>query len=187
MRPDPEDPEKRLRLQPPLSFDEATRVGHYLLDEHGRLLPEVVDIIHMVADYDAALSFGHATRNEQIAMTEEIEKIGFKKAFIDHPYSPFMGLSVDEMKQFAASGVYLNFTYDELSPLLGINPLDMFGAILEVGTDHVMLSSDAGEPLFPDSVECMRLMRAYASAFGLSADQVHETSVTNPARLLGVE
>ena len=36
----------------------------------------------------------------------------------------------------------------------------------------IELSSDAGEPLFPNSVECMRLMRAYMRAFGLTAKKV---------------
>ena len=120
-------------------------------------------------------------------MVEEIEKIGFDKCFIDHPYSPFIGLTVEEMKQFAASGVYMNFTYDELSPLLGTNPLEMFGAARAVGVDHVLLSSDAGEPLFPDSVECIRLMRAYGEAFGLTTEQVYQASALNPAKLMGAE
>jgi len=81
-------------------------------------------------------------------------------------------------------GVYLNFTYDELSPLLGTNPKEMMDAIAEVGPEHCLLSSDAGEPLFPDSVECMRLMRAYSEAFGLSSEQAFQMSTSNPAKLL---
>jgi hypothetical protein len=33
-------------------------------------------------------------------------------------------------------------------------------------------SSDAGEPLFPDSVEAMRLVRGYMEAFGLNQDEL---------------
>lgn len=186
VRPDRDDG-GRPSFQGPLSWEEAVNVGHYTLDEHGRLLPEVRDIIHLVADRDAVLSLGHCGREEQVQMVEEIEKIGFKKCFIDHPFSPFIGLTVEEMKQFAASGIYMNFTYDELSPLLGINPLEMFDAANEVGIDHVLLSSDAGEPLFPDTVECIRLMRAYAEAFGMTEEQVHQMSVLNPAKLMGAE
>ncbi|HLF72030.1 MAG TPA: DUF6282 family protein, partial [Dehalococcoidia bacterium] len=174
-------------LHPPLSMEEAKRAGHYLLDDHGKLLPEIVDVIHIVADHDAVLSFGHVSRQEQWMITDELKKYGHKKAFIDHPFSPFIGLSVDEMKQFAAAGVKLNFTWDELSPLLGIDPMDMFGAIAEVGAEHCMLASDAGEPLFPDSIECLRLMRAYAEAFGMTPEDVYKLSCANAAELLGVQ
>ena len=55
----------------------------------------------------------------------------------------------------------------------------MYRAIRAVGCDRVTLSSGAVEPLFPNSVECMRLMRAYMRAFGLSAEEVEQVTVTN--------
>ena len=85
----------------------------------------------------------------------------------------------------ARAGITLNFTYDELSPLLGVDPARMYDAIRAVGPEHVTLSSDAGEPLFPNSVECMRMMRAYMRAFGLTAEEVDLVSVTNPAKIVG--
>ena len=57
------------------------------------------------------------------------------------------------MKEAGAADLWLNFTFDELSPLLGIDPANMYKAIRTVGPEHCTLSSDAGEPLFPNSVE----------------------------------
>jgi hypothetical protein len=103
---------------------------------------------------------------------------------IDHPFSPFIDLSLEQMRELASAGVYLNFTYDEISPLLGVNPADMCRTIQALGTGHAILSSDAGEPLFPNTVEALRLLRAHMRAFGLTADEVHETSAINPGKLL---
>jgi hypothetical protein len=50
--------------------------------------------------------------------------------------------------------------------------------------EHAILSSDAGEPLFPNSVECMRLMRGYMRAFGLNEEEIHRVSVENPAAIV---
>jgi hypothetical protein len=177
----------RYRTTPPLAWDEALKVGQYGLDERGRLKPNFRDIIHLVADRGVALSFGHATHAEIFAYAEEAQKIGFERAFVDHPFSPFVDLDLAEMRQVAAAGVTLNFTFDELSPLLGVDPFDMYRAIRAVGVEHVTLSSDAGEPLFPNSVECMRLMCSYMRAFGLSEDEVRTVSVVNPARIIGLE
>ena len=55
-----------------------------------------------------------------------------------------------------------------------------------MGTEHVTLSSDAGEPLFPNSVEAMRMIIAYMKAFGLNDDEVRQVAVTNPRKLLGL-
>jgi hypothetical protein len=172
-------------ITPPLPWGEALEHGHYLLDEHGRLKPVIRDIMHLVADRGVALSLGHATHEEIWALVEEIEKLGFQQAFADHPFSPFVDLSVDEMKQLAGAGVYMNFTFDEISPLLGVDPNRMYEAIRAIGVEHVTLSSDCGEPLFPNSVEGLRLVLTHMRAFGLTAAEMREVSRTNPESILG--
>lgn len=170
----------------PLPWDEALRHGHYLLDERGRLKPLVQDMLRMVFDADIALFYGHGTHPEFEALTEFVDKAGFRRAVIDHPFSPFIDLSVAQMKQHAAAGVTLNFTFDELSPLLGVDPARMAEAVRAVGVEHVTLSSDAGEPLFPNTVECMRLVSGYMAAFGLDAAAIDRTCRINPARIAGL-
>jgi hypothetical protein len=61
----------------------------------------------------------------------------------------------------------------------------MYDAIRAVGPEHVTLSSDAGEPLFPNTVECIRLIRGYMRAFGLTEEEIHMVSEINPARVIG--
>jgi hypothetical protein len=169
----------------PLPWEKALQVGAYTLDGHGRLKHEYREVLRMVADRDVMLSFGHATHREIDAMAEEVQRLGITKAVIDHPFSPFLDLSLDQMRELTSAGIYLNFTYDEISPLLGINPAVMCRTIQELGTEHVTLSSDAGEPLFPNTVEALRLLLAHMSAFGLTPAQICEVSVVNPARLAG--
>jgi predicted metal-dependent TIM-barrel fold hydrolase len=74
-----------------------------------------------------------------------------------------------------------------LSPLLGVDPQIMYNTIREVGPEHFTLSSDAGEPLFPDSVEAMRLVRGYMEAFGLHQDELYTVCTRNPAKVAGLE
>ncbi len=171
----------------PLPWDEARKYGHYLLDDRGTLLDDVKEIVRVCADRDAPLFFGHATHPEIFALAEEVDRIGFTRAVIDHPYSPFINLSIAEMQELARVGITLNFTYDELSPLLGIDPACMFEAIRTVGAEHCTLSSDVGEPLFPHTVEAMRQICGYMEAFGLTKDELDLVSRTNPARIVGLD
>ncbi|HZT08670.1 MAG TPA: DUF6282 family protein [Chloroflexota bacterium] len=175
-----------LGSQGPMPEEEAKKIGYCVVDERGNLLPEVRDIIHLLADRGVPFSFAHGSHPELDAMAEEVERIGFDRAFVDHPFSPFVDLTAEEMQRFARAGIWLNFTYDELSPLLGVDPARMYDAIRSVGPEHCTLSSDAGEPLFPNSVECMRLMRGYMRAFGLSEDEVRVVTEVNPAKVLGL-
>ena len=168
----------------PLPWDEALRCGFYLLDERGRLKSDIQEILRAIVDADVALFFGHATHPEIEALAEFLGRLRFQRAVIDHPFSPFVDLDIAQMKNLTAAGIYLNFTYDELSPLLGVDPARMYGAIREIGVERVTLSSDAGEPLFPNSVECMRLIRSYMAAFGLTQDELATVCCRNPARIV---
>jgi hypothetical protein len=172
---------------PPFSWEEALKIGHYLLDERGHLKAEIREIFRLVADYDVAVFFGHATHPEIFAMAEEVQKLGIRRAVVDHPFSPFVDLSLAQMRELIAAGITMNFTYDEISPLLGVDPALMCRTIQSLDMNYVTLSSDAGEPLFPNSVECMRLIMGHMRAFGLTDDQIRQLSFTNPARIVKLQ
>jgi Family of unknown function (DUF6282) len=171
----------------PLPWDKAVALGHYNLDDRGNLKSEVKEIVRICADRNVALFFGHATHAEIYKLAEEAEKVGLRRAVIDHPFSPFLNVSADMMKELRKAGIFFNFTWDELSPLLGVDPQIMYNTIREVGPQHFTLSSDAGEPLFPDSVEAMRLVRGYMEAFGLNQDELYTLCTRNPAKVVGLE
>ncbi len=170
----------------PLPWDEARRVGFYMLDEGGRLKNEYAEAIRMVAHYGRALFYGHPTHAELWAVTELVQSLGMERAVIDHPFSPFVDLTAEEMRQAAAAGVTLNFTYDELSPLMGVDPAKMYAAIRAVGVEHFTLSSDCGEPLFPNSVEGMRQISGYMLAFGMTPAELDVLVTRNPAKIVGL-
>jgi hypothetical protein len=152
----------------PVPWEEALKTGLYVLDDHGRLLPAIRDTVRLCADHGVALSFGHLSPQEMDALAEEIGALGYRRAFIDHPFSEVFELDVPRLRRWAAAGVRFALTWDELSPLLGVDPQDMIAAIRAVGPDAFMLSSDAGIPLLPPTVEAYRLLAATLRAYGLT-------------------
>jgi hypothetical protein len=170
----------------PLPWDQALKFGQYLLDDNGKLKKDIEEIFRMSADRGTAVFFGHPTKKEFWAMADLCAKIGMKRGVVDHPFSPFVKLDFEEMKQAAAAGLWLNFTYDEISPLLGVDPAKMYEAIRTVGPQHCTLSSDCGEPLFPNSVEGMRMLMGYMKAFGCSAEEVRLMACENTAFVVGL-
>lgn len=171
----------------PLPWDLAVKHGHYALDEKGKLKPEYEEAVRVIADNDKTLSLGHSTHAELWQFAELIDKLKFKRAFVDHPFSPFVNLTVDQMKTLAAVGITLNFTYDELSPMLGVDPAKMYAAIRAVGVESFTISSDAGDPLFPNSVEAIRQVSGYMRAFGMTDAEIEIMCTRNPARLVGLD
>jgi hypothetical protein len=142
---------------PPVAWDDARKTGVYVLDDHGRLLPEIRDTIRLCADHGVALSFGHLSPEEMDAMASEMFE-----------------LDVPAMQRWADAGVRFALTWDELSPLLGADPQDMVAAIRTVGPEHFMLSSDAGIPLLPRTVEAYRLLAATLRAYGMTEPEMQQ-------------
>ena len=175
------DPQEQ---SPPLTWDEAKERGVYLLDDSGRLKREFDECLRIVANHDAPIFLGHASWPELDAFAETVDRLGVRAKIIDHPFSPFINLDLRKMKQLADAGFVMNFTYDEISPLLGVDPARMVEAIRTVGVENAALSSDVGEPIFPHSLEALRLLRAHMEAFGLSADEIRAVSTHTPARMM---
>jgi hypothetical protein len=171
----------------PLPWELALKYGHYALDDKGRLKSDYEEAIRVIADNDRALSFGHSTHQEISVLAELIDKLNFKRAFIDHPFSPFVDITVQQMKDLSRVGIHFNFTYDELSPMLGVDPGKMYAAIRTVGVEHFTLSSDAGDTVFPNSVEAMRQLSGYMMAFGITQDEIETLTMRNPAFIVGAD
>src|SRR5262249_5567583 len=157
------------------------------LAENGELKSEGKETVRICADRNVALFFGHATHKEIYKLAEEAEKVGLNRAVMDHPFSPFLNVSPDMMKELSPVGILFTFTYVELSPRLGVDPEIRYKTSRDVGVEHFRLSSAAGEPLFPDSVEAMRLVRGYMEAFGLNQDELYTVCTRNPAKVVGLE
>jgi len=78
------------------------------------------------------------------------------------------------------------FTFDELSPLLGIDPANMYKAIRTVGRSTARCHRTRASRCFPISVESLRLLRGYMAAFGCTADEIYTMSTVNPAFIVGL-
>ncbi|GIW05350.1 MAG: hypothetical protein KatS3mg060_0155 [Dehalococcoidia bacterium] len=168
-----------------LSRAAARRSGQYVL-KGGSLIPEAIEVIETAIEFGAALSFGHLSRDELLALAREAERRGLARAFVDHPLNPVMGLTIDDCVRIASHGVWLNFTAAELSPMFGIDPADVGRAIRAIGVERVVLSSDAGHPTMGDPAESMRMWRTVALWQGFTEAEIAQMTEAHPAWLLGL-
>jgi hypothetical protein len=171
---------------PPLAWEEARKTGVYALDEHGGLLPAIRDTVRLCADHGVTLSFGHLSPQEMDALADAMHALGSRRAFIDHPFSEVFEFDVPRMKRWAAAGVGFALTWDELSPLLGVDPQDMVGTIRAVGPEHFMLSSDAGIPILPETVEAYRLLAAMLRAYGMTETEMRQLMTGTAKEMLSL-
>jgi Family of unknown function (DUF6282) len=155
---------------------------------NGALLPEVREVIALVAKHGLTLETGHSSPAECLLIVREARRQGVKHMVVTHAMLPPVKMTVAEMRAAAAEGAYLEFVYNGLIGTgKSAEMRDYADAIRQVGAQHCILASDLGQPgnpLHPDGLAAFfaGLMRE-----GISAADIALMSKTNPARALGLE
>jgi len=164
--------------------------GISLLDEAGKLVPEMKRILSIIRDNDMVLATGHISPEETFVLIKEADKAGIRKMVITHPADKEFAenhFAIGDMRKLAQMGAFIEFT------LIGIlpnefchDPAELVKTIRTIGPEHCIVSTDLGQPQNPLPVEGMRLFIATLLHHGITQDEVELMIKTNPAILLGL-
>jgi hypothetical protein len=168
-------------------YDKANR-PYASVSRNGRLLPEVNQVLVLIAKHKLTMETGHSSAQEGLMLIRASKDLGVTSMVVTHAMEPPIQMNIDQMKQAAAMGAYVEFVYNALigsKKVLSMS--DYAPAIRAVGPEHCILSSDlgqAGNPLHPDGLETFfRELRAQ----GFTVGEIDRMAKTNPAKLLGLE
>ena len=159
--------------------------GISLQDASGKLLPEVHDILDVVAESGMALASGHVSPSEAIALFQAAGERGIERLIATHP----AGLAtMDELRQMIGLGAYVEYTFLPCLPSEGgVKPAELVSAVRELGVVRCIVTTDLGQWMNPPPAEGMRMAIASLLQAGMEADEVSTLVKANPARLLGLE
>jgi hypothetical protein len=167
--------------------------GITVLSSGGELLPDVKEIIKMVADHDLMLGMSHLSYAEQKVVIPTARKMGISKIVVNHPTYQVLQFSLDQIKELADLGAYLEFCLLPLTPQWtlrdpkkGWTPRQVAQLIREVGPERCILATDVGQIHNPPPVEGLRQLIRMMQEGGLSASETDLMTKENPARLLGL-
>jgi hypothetical protein len=168
-------------------YDKANR-PYASVSKNGRLLPEVNQVLAVIAKHKLTMETGHSSAEEGLMLIRAAKDLGVTSMVVTHAMEPPIQMNIEQMKQAAAMGAYIEFVYNALiSSKTGLAMSDYVPAIRAVGPEHCILSSDlgqAGNPLHPDGLEAFfRELRAQ----GFTVAEIDRMAKTNPAKLLGLE
>ena len=158
------------------------------VSKNGRLLPEVNLVLSIIAVHKLTLATGHSSAQEGLMLIRAAKDIGVERIVVTHAMLPPVKMSIEQMKQAAALGAYIEFVYNALIGPSKIADMPQYAAAIRaVGPEHCILSSDlgqAGNPLHPDGLEAFfRGLREQ----NFTVAEIDRMSKTNPAKLLGLE
>ena len=151
------------------------------------LLPEVKQVIALIAKHGLVLATGHSAPAEALSMLREARDVGVRHMVVTHAMIPPVMMSVAQMREAAMLGAFIEFVsaWRDGSPDEA-RITELAAAIRAVGPASVILSSDlgqAGNPLPPDGFgDFLARLRGK----GFTDQELNSMSKHNPARLLGL-
>jgi hypothetical protein len=154
-----------------------------ILDREGNLLPQVYEIIKLVAEAGIILNAGHISFEEMKVLIPEAKKQKVQKLVVDHPF--FSKLSVAQQQTLAEQGAFINFTAGELLPRWWRASVEDFAnALRQIGPARSVLSTDCGQLHNPQEVESLRIVCQLLLEEGLSEEAIRTMLHRNPGDLL---
>ena len=163
--------------------------GIYLLDDEGRLLPEVYAILEVVKSYDMVLATGHISTKESMALVSEARNLGIQRVVVTHgtTMSFWTGMTLEDMKTLASMGAFIEHCLHVMMPLTyRLTPRELVDTIMAIGTENCIISSDFGQDYHPMPAEGLRMGIATLLQAGMEEVEVGMLVKDNPSRLMGL-
>ena len=171
-------------------FDDWSGKGLRLLDDSGKVLPALTDVLKIAADNDLVVATGHFPYDpDHKAMLEEAKRVGVKRMEIIHPAHIHCKTSIAQMKEAASEGVKLMLSGlgTTTFPLHETGPVYAVKMIKEVGADNIVYGSDYGQIHNPPHVVGTRWLIKLLLSYGATKDEVRKVMQETPAKHLGLE
>jgi hypothetical protein len=153
---------------------------------NGELLPEVLAVLETIASLDLALATGHSSPQDSLLLTRAARRLGIDRIVITHPLGD-LSLPPPIQRELIELGALLEFPFGMIAPIGATSLDELVTRIRGAGAEHVVLSTDLGQPGNPVpaagfAAGVQRLLDA-----GITADEMDLMIRRNPARLLGLE
>ncbi len=155
-----------------------------VLDGDGVPLPDLLEVLRVVARHGLVLATGHLSRDEIFAVVDAAVGAGVGTIVVTNPEFPSHKLTPDEQVSLAERGALLQRALT--TPYTGkCTWEEIFAATRAVGAAHTVWGSDLGQVFNPPVEDGLAIMADYHLAAGFSEQEVRTMAVDNTRRLAG--
>ena len=178
--PDMKFPKLTIRLKAERPVD--------VVDERGKLRPEVTEILASIAEADAILATGHMAPDRITLVLEAARAAGVERMLVNHP-SFVVAATYDDARHWVSLGAKVEHSlcmYDERSTFYHWELDTLVKWIEAIGPDSSTLGSDLGQNENPLPTESFATIVAALQARGMPERDLRRMIADNPAELLGL-
>lgn len=131
---------------------------------------DVRRICQMVAEADAVLATGHLSSCEVRWLMTAAQREGVRRFLLTHPSYTVPDMSAAEVSALTEGGALAEITTFQLLHQPGCTSAGLANFAREIGLEHVVLSSDAGQPNSPSPPHALELLADVLAREGLDRD-----------------
>ncbi|HUE29806.1 MAG TPA: DUF6282 family protein [Verrucomicrobiae bacterium] len=164
--------------------------GIPVIGERARLVPAAEEILRLARRHDAVVATGHIELAEQFALVDAARALGVK-VLMTHALETLVGPDhqLADVLALAERGAMIEFTYLTCIPggmAATEEPMTFAKAMMAVGPERAIMSTDFGQDKSPHPADGMRLFIEEMLGCGVPAAAIDLMARRNPARLLGL-
>ena len=151
----------------------------------GQLLPEVLEVLSLIAQHDLTLATGHVTADEALMIIREARKRGVQRIIVTHPLlgPQFTYMSVDQLREAASLGAYIEIVATNLTRP-GAERARVIDTIRAIGPELTFVSSDSGLVGSPNHADALAQAAKTLRESGFGEPALNRMFKENPARLV---
>ena len=165
---------------------------------NGDLVPEVYEVLEIMAENDLALSTGHVSPEESLILIRAAREAGVDQIYVQHPNHSRMPVSMETMKEMIRLGAYIEVVLSGDGLTGGgpaiidlVNPVNDFGPqkiadMRELGPENIVLTTDLGQLGRVDYARAYEMALIILVESGFSQEEIDIMTKHNPARFLGL-
>jgi hypothetical protein len=157
------------------------------VSRNGELLPEVRQVIALIAKHNLVLATGHSSAQEGLMLLREAQRQGVRRMVVTHAMNPPIGMSVPQMQEATKLGAFIEFVGSSPVSADARTRYDGFAdAIRKIGPAFCILSSDLGQMGNPLPVDGFGAFLVALRERGFTQQDIDRMSKENPAKVLGL-
>ena len=169
------------------------------VSSNGELLPEVLEVLEIMAENNLSLSTGHISPEECLLLIRAAREAGVENIYVQHPNHGGLPLSIAQMREMIEMGALIEVVLSG-DGLTGGGPADVdtenpvadFGPqklhdMRELGPENIVLTSDLGQPNRVHHARSFEMALEVLVDAGFTQEEIDIMTKRNPARFLGLE
>ena len=160
---------------------------HVPVSRDGELLPEVLRVFEVVAQYDLSLATGHSSPDETLAIIPAAQAAGVRRIIVTHPESALVKMPIAQQRRAAELGAWLEYPIGIALPPNPMSFEEFIDRIRQVGPEHVILSTDLGQVMRPTPADGFHGYLDRMREAGFSQAGLDLMTKSNPASFLGLD